>query len=352
MNNIVDAVNQNGINAIQQAVLARILGGAEANPVMGGVNQAEAPTQDLVSNAMNKQQAVAIPQLMGARASLSGKGGALGGIGDALMNMYNSRIARSENEVAQAQEAAKQKAIAEETQRRENAAIAQEEKIWLRNQEAKKNDPETKLDIEHKQLVNEAARMTIAKRQDAMGGKGNGKAAGSEVTAFMDKYTTFNDDGTTSTDLRGIAAEAKAGNPIAKSIIVDYNRAKVAQDAKNKGKDEETTSLEKIINIKNAAAKDDRPLTAEETQLINKLSQKVPGGLPQSNAPASGTSYDDALSNALAKPKVTENVVGQTGNQKLVQDASGVIRIQPQVPQEQQYRINPIPNAPTFNPNR
>lgn len=352
MNNIVDAVNQNSTNAIQAAVLARLFGGVQANPVIGGVNQAEPPAQDFVSNAMNNPKPTVMPQLAGARGEVSGRGGAMGGIGDALMNMYNSRIARSENEVAQAIENEKQKKIAEETQRRENAAIAQEEKIWLRNQEAKRNDPETLLDIEHKKLVNEAARMTIAKRQGATGGKGNGKAAESEVTAFMDKYTTFNDDGTTSTDLRGIAAEARAGNPIAKSIIVDYNRAKVAQDAKNKGKDEETTSLEKIINIKNAAAKDDRPLTAEETQLINKLSQKVPGGLPQNNAPASGASYDDALANALAKPKATENVVGQTGDQKLVQDASGVIRIQPQVPQEQQYRINPIPNAPTFNPNR
>jgi len=102
MDNIVDAVNNNSMNAIQQAILARILPNAKMNPVMGGVNQAKAPDVMDVATGGNAP----LPQLLGAKGEISGRGGAMGGIGDALMNMYNSRIARSENEVRQAEDKA------------------------------------------------------------------------------------------------------------------------------------------------------------------------------------------------------------------------------------------------------
>jgi len=320
MNNIVDAVNQNSTNAIQAAVLARLFGGAQDNPAIGGVNQAEPPAQDFVSNAMNNPKPTVMPQLAGARGEISGRGGAMGGIGDALMNMYNSRIARSENEVKFAQEA-------EQAKKQEEAAVkrfAAEQGIKLKTEKevlAYKEGLDSSVAETQRTKAQTANILSEMARRDKTPIKGTGGSGIGGQGLSVDPKTITDDElvaaGINPKFFRSLGAKAQQ-QTISKAAMVKDQKKPSGTDYFKAAKEIE----------------DDDPEGAKALRALGKKAYLGEGSIAPTTE---GNSFDDQMGNFINKPKeptqavVSSSVDPNTGQKvDVVMDNRGTVSVQKQ----------------------
>lgn len=182
---------------VYKNAIARALNVAQLNPVLGGVNMV--PTQqniekDFVANAMNAQTPTTIPQLAGARATVTGGAGGSGiahGIGQALANMYNSRIARSEAEVEQAskQREAETKLAAAKQLKEEAAQIRKEDREF--QFELRKEDRKLAQEIREQDPLYQARLKRTQSSGSGNGNKNSSPSASLGIQSLADKVNVL-----------------------------------------------------------------------------------------------------------------------------------------------------------------